>query len=157
MASGRKEPEVASVTKFTVSHSCLPLFRPHGVQPAGPLCPWGPFRQGYWSGLPFPPPGHLPGPGIERRSPTLQADSLPSELLGKRSHQSQSQVHTAPCHRRWPSNSTRVRSSVAAAVDLPHPLKGPQGAEQKARSSDIFRSPFFPKASSHISSYLEKP
>ena len=22
-------------------------------------------RPGYWSGLPFPPPGHLPGPGIE--------------------------------------------------------------------------------------------
>ena len=22
-------------------------------------------RQEYWSGLPFPPPGHLPDPGIE--------------------------------------------------------------------------------------------
>ena len=27
-------------------------------------------RQEYWSGLPFPPPGDLPHPGIERRSPT---------------------------------------------------------------------------------------
>ena len=37
------------------------------------------FRQEYWSGLPFPSPGNLPDPGIESRSPVLQADSLPSE------------------------------------------------------------------------------
>ena len=36
-------------------------------------------RQEYWSGLPFPSPGDLPDPGIEPRSPTLQADSLPSD------------------------------------------------------------------------------
>ena len=40
-------------------------------------------RQEYWSGLPFPSPGHLPDPVIEPGSPTLQADSLPSELPGK--------------------------------------------------------------------------
>ena len=39
-------------------------------------------RQEYWSGLPFPSPGHLPNPGIEPRSPALQADSLPTELVG---------------------------------------------------------------------------
>ena len=33
----------------------------------------------YWSRLPFPSPGDLPNPGIEPRSPVLQADSLPSE------------------------------------------------------------------------------
>ena len=33
-------------------------------------------RQEYWSGLPFPSPGDLPDPGIEPRSPTLQADAL---------------------------------------------------------------------------------
>ena len=37
-------------------------------------------RQECWSGLPFPSPGDLPGPGIEARSPTSQADALPSEL-----------------------------------------------------------------------------
>ena len=26
------------------------------------------FRQEYWNGLPFPPPGHLPDPGIEPAS-----------------------------------------------------------------------------------------
>ena len=40
-------------------------------------------RQEYWSGLPFPPPGDLPNPGIESQSPALQADSLPSEPPGK--------------------------------------------------------------------------
>ena len=37
-------------------------------------------RQEYWGGLPFPSPGDLPHPGIKPRSPTLQADTLPSEL-----------------------------------------------------------------------------
>ena len=32
-----------------------------------------------WSRLPFPSPGNLPDPGIEPKSPRLQADSLPSE------------------------------------------------------------------------------
>ena len=39
-------------------------------------------RQEYWSGLPFPPLGYLPDPGIEPLSPVslaLQADSLPTE------------------------------------------------------------------------------
>ena len=35
-------------------------------------------RQEYWGELPFPSPGDLPDPGIKTRSPTLQADSLPS-------------------------------------------------------------------------------
>ena len=40
-------------------------------------------RQEYWSGLPFPSPGDLPDPGIERRSPALQADTLTSKPPGK--------------------------------------------------------------------------
>ena len=40
-------------------------------------------RQEYWSGLPFPSPRHLPDPGIEPRSPAVQADALPSEPPGK--------------------------------------------------------------------------
>ena len=40
-------------------------------------------RQEYWSGLPFSSPGDLPHPGIKARSPTVQADSLPSEPPGK--------------------------------------------------------------------------
>ena len=36
-------------------------------------------RQGYWSGLPYPPPGDLPNLGTEPESltsPALQVDSL---------------------------------------------------------------------------------
>ena len=40
-------------------------------------------RPEYWSGQPFPFPGDLPNPGIETRSPTLQADSLPAEPQGE--------------------------------------------------------------------------
>ena len=46
---------------------------------------WAPLsmgfsRQEYWSGLPCPPPGGLPNPGVELVllvSPALQVDSLP--------------------------------------------------------------------------------
>ena len=40
-------------------------------------------RQEYWSGLPFPSPVDLPDPGIEPGSPTLQADTFPTEPPGK--------------------------------------------------------------------------
>ena len=39
-------------------------------------------RQEYWSGLPFPPPGDLPDPGIKPGSPAFQADALTSEPPG---------------------------------------------------------------------------
>ena len=52
-------------------------------KPTRLLCPWGFSRQEYWSGLPCPPPGDPPNPGIKPRSPTLQADSLSSEPVGK--------------------------------------------------------------------------
>ena len=41
------------------------------------------LRQEYWSGLPLPSPGDLPNAGIKPSSPTLQADTLPSEPPGK--------------------------------------------------------------------------
>ena len=69
-----------------VSHSLWPheLYRPWN-SPAHklPLYPQGFSRQEYWSGLPCPPLGDLPNPGIEPWSPTLQADSLPAEPPGK--------------------------------------------------------------------------
>ena len=43
-------------------------------------------RQEYWSGLPCPPPGDLPDPGIEPMSLSLlhwQVDSLPLAQAGK--------------------------------------------------------------------------
>ena len=62
------------------SLSCVLLFaNPWTVAHQASLS-MGFSRQEYWSGLPFPSPGDLPSPGIEPRSPALQADSLPTEL-----------------------------------------------------------------------------
>jgi len=57
------------VTPWTAAHQAPPSM--------------GFSRQEYGSGVPFPPPGDLPNPGTEPRSPALQADSLPSEPPGK--------------------------------------------------------------------------
>ena len=70
-----------------VTQSCLSL-QPHGQRSLVDYSPLGFSRQEYWSGLPCPPPGDLPNPGIEPRSPTLQADSSPSEPPGKPSNKS---------------------------------------------------------------------
>ena len=63
-------------SRSVVSHSLWP----HGLTIAyqAPQS-MGFSRQEYWSGLPFPSPGDLPNPGIEPRSPALQADALLSE------------------------------------------------------------------------------
>ena len=61
--------------------SCVSL-QPHRLQPDRLLCSWGFSRQEYQSGLPCPPLRDLPNTGIKPRSPTLQADSLPSEPPG---------------------------------------------------------------------------
>ena len=59
-------------------------------------------RPEYWSGKPFPSPGDLPDPGIEPRSPTWQANSLPAEPQGK------------------PKN-TGVGQPIPSPGDLPNP------------------------------------
>ena len=56
-------------TPWTVAHQAPPSM--------------GFSRQEYWGGLPFPPPRDLPNPGMEPRSPALQADTLTSEPPGK--------------------------------------------------------------------------
>ena len=62
-----------------VTKSCPTLAIPWTVACKASLS-MGFSMQEYWSGLPFPSPEDLPDPGIEPRSPTLQADSLPTEL-----------------------------------------------------------------------------
>ena len=68
-------------------HWCLSVLRhsvvsdslwSHGLPPVRLLCPWGFSRQEHWTGLPCPPPGDLPDPGMEPASlvsPSFQADS----------------------------------------------------------------------------------
>ena len=61
------------------SHSFMSdSFRPHGL-----YSPWNSPGQNTGVGSLSFHPGDLPNPGIEPRSPTLQADSLPDEPLGK--------------------------------------------------------------------------
>ena len=66
-----------------LSHSVMfDSATPWSVAHQAPLS-MGFSRQQYCSRLSCPPPGDLPNPGIEPRSPALQADSLPSGPPGK--------------------------------------------------------------------------
>ena len=65
-------------------------------------------RQEYWSGLPFPPPGDPPNLGIKPGSPTLQADTLPSEPPGKPNYLS---IQSVPC-------GSTGKESACSAGDL---------------------------------------
>ena len=54
-------------------------------------------KQEYLSGLPFPPPGDLPGPGIEPKSPALAGRLLTIEPLGKPLLQTGLNVRASNC------------------------------------------------------------
>ena len=82
---GGRDPEIWLVhitTSECQSLSSVVLFAtPRTVAHQAPLS-MGFSRQKYWKGLPCPPPGDLPNPGLEPGCPTLQTNSLPSELPG---------------------------------------------------------------------------
>ena len=86
------------VTPWTVAHQAPPSM--------------GFSRQEYWSGLPFPSPGDLSDPGIEPRSPALQADALSSEPPGKPDTEPLAKIHE-------PYSSTmKIKSGQSAALSL---------------------------------------
>ena len=58
---------------------CPTVVTPWTVAHQAPLS-MGFSKQRYWSELTFPSPADLTDPGIEPGSPTLQADSLLTEL-----------------------------------------------------------------------------
>ena len=70
-----------TLKRSEVAQSCLFATPWTGAHQAPPSL--GCSRQEYWSGLPFPSPEDLPNPGMEPRSPALQADAFPSEPPGK--------------------------------------------------------------------------
>ena len=74
-------------------------------------------RREYWSGLPFPPPGNLPDPGIKLSSPALQVDSLPAE----------------------PSRSS-INIQIYMYMGLPRWLSGKEAACQSGDTGLIFGS-----------------
>ena len=57
---------VASLSQTLVTQSCPTLCDSMDYSPQVPLSMEF-SRQEFWSGLPFPSPGHLPSPGIEPR------------------------------------------------------------------------------------------
>ena len=74
-----KKVHYSVIVAMVLSLSCVQLFvTPWTIIHKAPLSMGFP-RQEYWSGLPFPPPGDLPDPGIKPGSPALQANSLPTE------------------------------------------------------------------------------
>ena len=63
--------------------SCVQLFvTPQTVARQAPLS-MGFFRQGYWSGLSFPPPGHIPNLEIEPTFSTLAGGFFTTVPLGE--------------------------------------------------------------------------
>ena len=71
----------ASVLSLRFSHvQCFATLRTVAQQVPQSM---GFSRQEYWNGLPCPPPGDLPDPGIKSESPALQADLFTAESPGK--------------------------------------------------------------------------
>ena len=96
---------VCPLSCSVVSHS----LRPHGLQPARLLCPWGVSRQEYCSGLPCPSPGDLPRqtrssqPQAHYSGPQVFFPPGPSSLF--RLHPAcRTRLHKGPLHQpgqRW--------------------------------------------------------
>ena len=100
-----------SATSWTLAHQA-PLFM-------------GFFRQEYWSGLPFPPPGDLPDPGFELVSPVspaLQLDSLPTEPSRKPLNKAKSQPKQM--YRTRPLTQTSQKPSCLSSPSQPHFQRG---------------------------------
>ena len=113
-----------------LSHSVASdSLQPHELKSARLLCPCGFSRQEYWSGFPCPSPQALPHPGIEPRSPALQADSLPSETPGKPDHTA-IVLYLSNMYWKWFTSSwhhviiTKPSHTVINAIS-PGPLHGP--------------------------------
>ena len=95
-------------------------------------------RQEHWSGLPCLSPEDLPNPGIEPRSPTLQADAVSAEPQGKpfRSYQFSSVAQLCPTlcdpmnhstpglpvHHQLPEFTQTHVHQVGDAIQPSHPL-----------------------------------
>ena len=71
---GQRAPE--GLVCVWVTQLCLSLW-PDGLQPIRLLCPWDSPSKNTGVGCHALLQGGLPDPGMEPRSPTLQADSLP--------------------------------------------------------------------------------
>ena len=71
------------VCACSVAQSFLIVWDSMDCSPPGSSLFMGFPRQEYWSGLPLPPPGDLPDPGIEPEAPTLAGRIFTTEPPGK--------------------------------------------------------------------------
>ena len=74
LSDQRRPTDRVKWSRSVLSDSATPWTAAHQAPPS-----MGFSRQEYWSGVPLPSPGDLLDPGIEHASPSLQADTLPSE------------------------------------------------------------------------------
>ena len=110
-------------------------------------------RREHWSGLPCPPPGDLPNPGIEPRSPKFQVNSLPSEppgepgSIGRPAPSGRDKVRPDGaldlyfCFTEWSRQKIKTISSVFAFWSPPSPstkILGQTGPLCSSSSSAIF-------------------
>ena len=75
-----REQSACKLSRSIVSNSLWPP-PPRTVAHQAPLS-LGFSKQEYWSGLPFPPPGHLTNPGIESTFPAWADRFFTTELPG---------------------------------------------------------------------------
>ena len=76
---------ILSLYMCVQAQSCPTLYNPKDCSPSGSSV-HGIFRQEYWNGLPFPPPGDPPDPGIKPKSlvsPELAGGFFTTESPGK--------------------------------------------------------------------------
>ena len=73
-------------SKCPNAYSVMSLYYPPWITACKAPLSMGFSKQEYWSGLPFPPPGDLPDPGIKAMSPTLADIFFTAELPGKPAH-----------------------------------------------------------------------
>ena len=102
------------------------------------LCPWD-FPEEYWSGLPFPSPGNLPGSGIKLMSRARAGTFSTAEPPGKPTQRNKNVFY---------ASSPSVKS---AAQDVCHPFHGltPQKNASHCDSGlKIFK---------HVSAYSSSP
>ena len=102
--------------------SCLPLCDPMNCSPSGSSVQ-GILRQEYWSGVPCPPPGILPDPGIEPTS--HMSPALAGELF------TTSAIWEAPLSSRDSETSSRGLVLMMSAVSR-------WGAFSGSRAGDRF-------------------
>ena len=73
-------------SKCPNAYSVMSLYYPPWIIACKAPLSMGFSKQEYWSGLPLPPPGDLPDPGIKPMSPTLAGIFFTAELPGKPAH-----------------------------------------------------------------------